>query len=125
MNHIRIPLTRLLLERMTRLNQRILDIPLDLHIFSHLLSAPKPPRTLLVHLRTRRHAVDREVEKPPRPHRTKESVNVHTNVVIHLHLRLGLWSLFWVGTGVDDPIHVDVEVVGFEAGGVGSVAVEG
>lgn len=33
--------------------------------------------------------------------------------------------MFGVRAGVDDAVHVDVEVVGFEVGGVGQRAVEG
>ncbi|GIX64627.1 peptide ABC transporter permease, putative [Babesia caballi] len=70
-------------------------------------------RPLLVHLRARRDAVDGEEEQLARPHEVEEPVQVVEDALEHHLLRGRLLQPLRVAAGVDQPVHVYVEVVGF------------
>ena len=79
----------------------------------------------MIHLGSGCDAIDGEVEKFSRTNGTNEAIDVETDVFVHFLFVVGLGAVFGVGAGVDDPVHVDIEVVGFEIRGVGEGGVEG
>mmetsp|Transcript_5938 Transcript_5938/g.21724 ORF Transcript_5938/g.21724 Transcript_5938/m.21724 type:complete len:235 (+) Transcript_5938:3934-4638(+) len=103
--------------------------PLHLHLLAEaillelllagILGGAEAARALLVHLGARRDAVDGHVEQLARPHHAEEPVDVREDVLEHLRHRGGRRPILRVEAGVDDAIHVQVQVVPLPAVGVG------
>ena len=92
-------------------------------LFLHLEAlhgGPEAARPLLVHLGARGHSVNSQVEQLPGPHDVDDLVHVFVDV---LALFLKVFGLpdglaFGVAAGVDESVHVHVEVVDVWVGGV-------
>mmetsp|Transcript_70792 Transcript_70792/g.163664 ORF Transcript_70792/g.163664 Transcript_70792/m.163664 type:complete len:265 (+) Transcript_70792:2467-3261(+) len=81
-----------------------------LHLLT-LLCCSKSTSSLLVHLCTRSHTVDGHVDHLLWPGDADEAIQVEENILVHVFLVLGGWPIFWMAAGMDDAVHVQVEVV--------------
>lgn len=115
-DHVRVPgfflLGRHLVAQRLHVLERLL---LDLHALLGLLRGAETTRALLVHLGTRRDAIDGQVEHATRAHGRDEAVDVLHDAAVHLLLGLGRLALLRVRARVDEAVHVDKEVVDLKA----------
>ena len=74
---------------------------------------------LLVHFRSGGHAVNSQKKDAPRADSSEDTIDVLHNIDKHFRFSFGGGSVFGVGAGVDDAVHVYVEVVPFHVIGVG------
>eukprot|EP00968_Pinguiococcus_pyrenoidosus_P005029 scaffold327_cov257-Pinguiococcus_pyrenoidosus.AAC.6 len=115
-NHIGVPRPLGLGRQLEAVRQHLLAHLLHrLVVLASLLGRLEAPRALLVHLGARRHSVDGQEEQAARPHRVEEPVHVVAHVAKHLLFRLRSRSILRMRARVDDPVHVDVQVVELHA----------
>lgn len=74
---------------------------------------------LLIHFCTWRHTINGHVQYFTRSHNIEQTIDALKNR--HHHFVLVLWRrfVFWMGAGMNDAIHVQVEVVKFNVVGIG------
>jgi len=92
-------------------------ISLDLG-FSHLLllgflGRAEPTRSLLVKFGSRRNTINCKVQYFLGLNNANDLICIGMDVVKDFFLALWLWSILWMGTRVNNTVHVEVEVVDF------------
>ena len=116
-DHVLVELTDLLGEPCAHLGPLVLDKGLAKLPLLCLVCASEASRPLLIHLGPWGDPVDGQVENLLRFDDAHDLVDVVKDVVEHSLLRAGLGAFLRVRAGVDDTVHVKVEVV--ELGVVG------
>ena len=89
------------------------ELLLQFLLIPRLLSRSEPSRPLLIHFSPGRYTINRQIEQFPWSHGSKEAIHVATDILVHFLLGGWLRPLLGMGAGVDDSVHVDVEVVAF------------
>mmetsp|Transcript_3575 Transcript_3575/g.8633 ORF Transcript_3575/g.8633 Transcript_3575/m.8633 type:complete len:208 (-) Transcript_3575:157-780(-) len=79
--------------------------------FLPLLCSPESTSALLVHFGTRRDTIDRHVDEPLWPDDPEKPVKIKEDVLVHMLLVLWCWPVFGMAAGMDDSIHVQVQIV--------------
>ena len=80
---------------------------------------------LLVHFSSWSYPINGHVENFTRSNNCKESVNALENSDHHFVLILGSRFVLWMGTRMDNSIHIQVQIIEFHLIGVGFCCVHG
>lgn len=89
------------------------------HLLFSLLCRTKPARSLLIHLGTWCHPIDRHVEKFSWTHDVEQSIDVSEDIIEDFGFLGRCWSIFRMKTRMDDSIHVQVQVIEFHTVRIG------
>ena len=76
-----------------------------------ILRRPKPPPPLLIHFSTRRHPIDRHIHELARPHDPKQPVDIREDLVEDLVLRRRGRLVLRMKARMNNPVHIQVQVV--------------
>jgi len=88
-----------------------LDLLLTFLLLLSVSSRAEPAGPLLVHLRPRGHSIDGEVDELLGFNQVYDLVRVRVDVPENLLFALRLGPILWVGAGMDDAVHVEVQIV--------------
>mmetsp|Transcript_11730 Transcript_11730/g.27665 ORF Transcript_11730/g.27665 Transcript_11730/m.27665 type:complete len:309 (+) Transcript_11730:1568-2494(+) len=82
----------------------------SLHLLP-LLCSPESTSALLVHFGTRRDTINRHVHESLRPDDPEKAIEIKEDVLVHMLLVLWCRPVFGMAAGMDDSVHVQVQIV--------------